>query len=88
MTDDKQSDKSFMDMLTGLINEVFSDRHDGKSTKPNYAPNVKEQPKTPAIYESIEDYTAKTGKRFRMTKEQKNLGLTRDEAFSQTFGDN
>jgi len=42
----------------------------------------------PALYESIEDYTAKTGKRFRMTKEQKNLGLTRDEAFNQTFGDN
>ena len=33
------------------------------------------------IYESIEDYTSKTGKRFRMTKEQKSRGLSRDEAF-------
>ena len=38
------------------------------------------------IYESIDDYTAKTGKRFRMTKEQKNLGLTREEAFNSTYG--
>ena len=41
-----------------------------------------------SIYESIEDYTAKTGKRFCMTKEQKNLGLTREEAFTETYGDN
>mgnify|MGYP003134993827 CR=1 FL=1 len=27
------------------------------------------------------------GKRFRMTKEQKNLGLTREEAFFLTYGD-
>ena len=33
------------------------------------------------LYESIEEYTAKTGKRFRMTKEQKSRELSRDEAF-------
>ena len=87
MTDDNQTDKSFMEMLTGLVNEVFSDHFDGKSEKTEPASPVEEQPKT-ALYESIEDYTAKTGKRFRMTKAQKELGLTRDEAFNQTFGDN
>ena len=35
------------------------------------------------IYESIEDYTKKTGKRFRMTKDQKSRGLSRDEAFAE-----
>jgi len=32
-------------------------------------------------YESPEDYKEKTGKRFRMTKEQKQRGLDRDSAF-------
>ena len=41
-----------------------------------------------STYESIEDYKAKTGKRFRMLKEQKERGLTRDEAFAETFGGN
>jgi len=32
-------------------------------------------------YSSIEEYTKKTGKRFRMTKNQTDRGLTREEAF-------
>ena len=36
------------------------------------------------IYESIEDYKEKTGKRFRMTRDQKSRGLTREEAFKET----
>ena len=85
MTDDK-----FFDELSTLISDAF-DGVFGRSTPkpkvPKPAPK-KEQPKTSSLYESIEDYTAQTGKRFRMTKEQKNLGLTREEAFTQTFGDN
>jgi hypothetical protein len=38
-------------------------------------------------YESIDDYTNKTGKRFRMLKEQKDRGLTRDQAFDELYGD-
>ena len=82
MTNKKENDNSFMEMLTGLLNEVFSDHSKGKSKKPNAAPPVKEQNFNP-LYESIEDYTAQTGKRFRMTKKQKELGLTRDEAFNE-----
>jgi len=40
----------------------------------------------PNLYESIEDYTTQTGKRFRMTKNQKDRGLSRDEAFSEMYG--
>jgi flagellar biosynthesis chaperone FliJ len=36
-------------------------------------------------YKDIEDYQRKTGKRFRMLKEQKERGLTRDEAFAEMF---
>lgn len=32
---------------------------------------------------SPEDYTKKTGKRFRMTKAQKESGITREQAFQQ-----
>ena len=37
------------------------------------------------VYESIEDYTSKTGKRFRMNKSQKNRGLNREQAFNETY---
>ena len=87
MTNDNAKDNSFMEMLEGLITEVFSKHSKDESLTPKPASPVEKQPKT-ALYESIEDYTEKTGKRFRMTKDQKNLGLTREEAFSQTFGAN
>ena len=84
------TDEKFFDELSSLINDAFDGvfgRKESTPELPKLAPK-KEQPQTPALYESIEDYTAQTGKRFRMTKEQKNLGMTRDEAFSLTFGDN
>jgi|3_EtaG_2_1085321.scaffolds.fasta_scaffold447598_1 hypothetical protein len=37
-------------------------------------------------YASIEEYTNKTGKRFRMLKEQKDRGLNRQEAFEELYG--
>lgn len=37
------------------------------------------------IYESIEDYEDKTGKRFRMKKDEKEEGLSREEAFERRF---
>ena len=40
------------------------------------------------VYESIEDYTQKTGKRFRMTKDQKDRDLTRDQAFEEFIQEN
>ena len=40
------------------------------------------------VFESIDDYKQRTGKRFRMTKDQKQRGLSRDEAFNETYGEN
>ena len=37
------------------------------------------------IYASIDAYTEATGKRFRMTKTQKERGLNRDQAFKETY---
>jgi flagellar biosynthesis chaperone FliJ len=39
-------------------------------------------------YKNIEDYHRKTGKRFRMLKEQKERGLSREEAFDEMFNNN
>ena len=41
---------------------------------------------TTPIYESIEDYTLKTGKRFRQTKADKEAGLSREESFAKMYG--
>jgi len=34
-------------------------------------------------FKSIEDYKTRTGKKFRMTKKQKEVGLTREQAFEE-----
>jgi len=36
-----------------------------------------------APFMDIDDYKKKTGKRFRMTREQKESGLTREQAFRE-----
>ena len=90
MTDDK-----FYEELSKLINGAFDGTFGRKTTKPKIKrPIMKNQPE-PApqveqpqetLYESIEDYVAKTGKRFRMTKDQKHRELSREQAFNETFG--
>jgi len=37
------------------------------------------------MYESIQEYKEKTGKRFRMKRDQKERGLTREEAFKEIY---
>jgi len=37
-------------------------------------------------YESIEEYQKTTGKRFRIHREEKEKGLSREEAFALRFG--
>ena len=62
-------------MLEDILNEVF-DESMGKHF---------DDQKPEVIYENIKDYTSKTGKRFRMNKDQKERGLNREEAFSELF---
>mgnify|MGYP003676881215 CR=1 FL=1 len=80
MTDDK-----FFDELSSLISNAFDGvfgRSEPKPKVPSFTKTNEAKPFT-SLYESIEDFTAKTGKRFRMTKDQKQRNLTRDEAFSE-----
>ena len=93
MTDDK-----FYEELSNLINGAFDGVFGRKIKKPIILPKrkkpimqtetIKSAPNKehfPNLYESIEDYTAQTGKRFRMTKEQKSRELTREQAFSEMY---
>ena len=70
----KDNDNSFFDVLSSIIDEafskVFTEKQEGSTA-------------TPSKYSSIEEYTGQTGKRFRMSKDQKERGLTREEAFAE-----
>ena len=82
-------DNDFYTMIEQLIDDAFDINLGKKKKKPmemqEAAPHEELQPMEEA-YESIEEYTSKTGKRFRMLKDQKARGLTREEAFTETFG--
>jgi len=70
----KDNDKGFFGVLSNIIDEAFSKVFDER----------KEDSRPPSSkYASIEEYTDRTGKRFRMNKDQKERGLTRQEAFAE-----
>ena len=70
----KDKDDSFFGVLSNIIDEAFSKVFIEK----------KEDHSSPSSeYTSIKEYTEQTGKRFRMSKDQKERGLTRDEAFTE-----
>jgi len=90
MTNSKSNPDRTFDILSEIIDDLFSS-HFKKDNKKMQAEPMKpapiEEQSNPPMYESIEDYTTKTGKRFRMTKNQKARDLSREDAFTETFGD-
>ncbi len=70
----KDKDDSFFNVLSNIIDEAFSKVFSEKK---------EESLPSDQRYATIEEYTAVTGKRFRMTKDQKERGLTREEAFTE-----
>ena len=72
----KDKDDSFFGVLSNIIDEAFSKVFTEK----------KEDHSSPSSeYTSIKEYTEQTGKRFRMSKDQKERGLTREEAFTELY---
>lgn len=65
--------------IEGIISDVFKEDPLDKA--------FKKSDKVVA-YASIEEYTRATGKRFRMLKEQKERGLSREQAFQEIYGGN
>jgi len=74
MNDTKERFEKFMN---DIDNEFQRQLDNASENVPNFA-----KPET-ASYATIEEYKAATGKRFRMTKDQKNRGISRDEAFAE-----
>jgi flagellar biosynthesis chaperone FliJ len=68
--------------MTDFIKQL--DKLIEKAMKKELSKNKKPE-STIQEYKDIEDYQRKTGKRFRMLKEQKERGLTREEAFAEMF---
>jgi len=88
MTDDK-----FYEELSNLINGAFDGAFGRKVPTPKIRKPIMKtetiddpaRDHFPNLYESIQDYTQQTGKRFRMTKEQKSRNLSREQAFSEMY---
>lgn len=59
-----------VDRLTNLVSDAIKNE-------------LRDSSNINAPFLDIEDYTKKTGKRFRMTMEQKEAGMTREQAFQQ-----
>ena len=72
----KDNDDGFFGVLSNIIDEAFSKVFTEKK-KEGFASSPQ--------YHSIEEYTGQTGKRFRMSKDQKERGLTRQEAFAELY---
>ena len=71
--------------MTDFIKQL--DKMIEKALKKELSKN-KEPETTIQEFKDIEDYQRKTGKRFRMLKEQKERGLSREEAFEEMFRKN
>ena len=87
MEDNKKTEDDALRILTEMIETLFSNHYNYKEDTMQEEP-MKAAPDRehfPNLYESIEDYTAQTGKRFRMTKEQKSRELTSEQAFSEMY---
>lgn len=63
--------------LMDIIDEAFNNILDGEIPDSILSKN-----RAP-MYTSIQEYTERTGKRFRMTQDQMKRGLDRDTAFSE-----
>jgi len=88
MNDSKTNEDQTLKILSDMIEEAFAAHYSnekGEQKKPKQSSLVEKQSLTP-LYTTLEEYTSVTGKRFRMTKDQKQRDLSREEAFNETFG--
>ena len=73
------SNDSFIKKLDAMISSIFS-----SALKEEQVEEVKSE----GVPQTIEEYTQLTGKRFRMTKQQKESGTSRQEAFQEFINTN
>ena len=73
-----------------MIDKAFANyykKENKMENQPQAEPRENEPILLTTTYLTIEDYTRQTGKRFRMTKDQKARGVSRKQAFNETFGE-
>ena len=70
--EEKDISSHIEDLVNKTMNEIFS------NPVPDATPATATLP-----YSTIAEYTAHTGKRYRMTKDQKQRELTREAAFAE-----
>ena len=71
------NNKNYSELLDEIIDQAFE-----KAFSP---PEESKANQSASLYESIEDYEKKTGKRFRKTKEETQSNLSREQAFINRF---
>lgn len=76
----KPTDDSY---VSELLTKTFSKYYKKDSTMNDNTQQAVDSNSKRYPYASIEEYSNATGKRFRITKEQKERGLSREEAFME-----
>ena len=71
----------FTKELTNIIKNMNTENNEIPVTETNLCADIEL-----STYTTIKEYTERTGKRFRISKEQKIRGMSRTEAFNETFG--
>ena len=85
----KESDlyNDFYKELVSIIDTAFKNSAKEKNQMQQTQQTQNQMAETKVCkYNSIEEYTKQTGKRFRVTKEQKQRGISREEAFKEFVG--
>jgi hypothetical protein len=85
MVNDLATSGMIWEMVSDLVNSFFDQNYNKKDNKimENVATAQVTNYEGKPLYTSLDQYKTATGKRFRMTKEQKARELTREQAFAE-----
>tara|TARA_R110002051_G_scaffold134485_1_gene207568 strand:+ start:105 stop:341 length:237 start_codon:yes stop_codon:yes gene_type:complete len=75
-----ENNKAF-ELFTSMIDTAIDRVYGGNSKDPV----IEEEEVQSPPYKTLDEYTQKTGKRFRINKVESELGLTREEALQKRF---
>jgi hypothetical protein len=75
--------KQLESLIDSAFKDLFKEKNIMQTPQPSSNTQVKNTQNTPCKYSTIKEYTEATGKRFRMTKEQLQRGISREEAFRE-----
>ena len=81
---DKNIPSEVWNTVSDLVDEIFNKHMKGKEIMDSNETQMATLPETTtARWTTIDEYKEATGKRYRMTREQKQRGISREEAFQE-----